>query len=144
MSLNKFISKKVTFTNSTLTSKAGYPIDLNSVRFNCSVNNGQYLLQGTFATGSSVASTEIDIDVTLPKVDNLFDPAEIKAGIDLSRIINHSQGAESIASGACYNPWGVAVQSPGVIRVFLRAEKNNLAGGGAIFFTINLTINALV
>jgi hypothetical protein len=27
MSLNKFISKKVTFTNSTLTSKAGYPID---------------------------------------------------------------------------------------------------------------------
>jgi hypothetical protein len=108
-----------------------------------SVNNGQYLLQGTFATGSSVASTEIDFDITLPKVDNLFDPAEIKAGIDLSRIINHSQGAESIASGACYNPWGVAVQSPGVIRIFLRAEKNNLAGA-AIFFTINLTINALV
>ena len=143
MSLNKFVSKSVTFTNSTLTSKAGYPIDLNSVRFNCSVNNGQYLLQGTFATGSSVASTEIDFDITLPKVDNLFDPAEIKAGIDLSRIINHSQGAESIASGACWNPWGVAVQGPGVVRVFLRSEKNNLSGA-ANFFTINLTINALV
>jgi hypothetical protein len=136
MSLNKFISKKVTFTNSTLTSKAGYPIDLNSVRFNCSVNNGQYLLQGTFATGSSVASTEIDFDITLPKVDNLFDPAEIKAGIDLSRIINHSQGAESIASGACYNPWGVAVQGPGVIRVFLRAEKNNTALGPSFLQSI--------
>jgi hypothetical protein len=124
MSLNKFISVKAIFTAANLTSKAGYPIDYNSPKFNVSVNNGQYLLQGTFATGSSVASTEIDFDVTLPKVDNLFDPAEIKAGIDLSRIINHSQGAESIASGACYNPWGVAVQSPGVIRIFLRAEKN--------------------
>jgi hypothetical protein len=143
MSLNKFISVKAIFTAANLTSKAGYPIDYNSPKFNVSVNNGQYLLQGTFATGSSVASTEIDFDITLPKVDNLFDPAEIKAGIDLSRIINHSQGAESIASGACYNPWGVAVQSPGVIRVFLRAEKNNLSGA-AIFFTINLTINALV
>jgi hypothetical protein len=143
MSLNKFISVKAIFTAANLTSKAGYPIDYNSPKFNVSVNNGQYLLQGTFATGSSVASTEIDFDITLPKVDNLFDPAEIKAGIDLSRIINHSQGAESIASGACYNPWGVAVQSPGVIRIFLRAEKNNLSGA-AIFFTINLTINALV
>jgi hypothetical protein len=127
MSLNKFISVKAIFTAANLTSKAGYPIDYNSPKFNVSVNNGQYLLQGTFATGSSVATTEIDFDITLPKVDNLFDPAEIKAGIDLSRIINHSQGAESIASGACYNPWGVAVQSPGVIRVFLRAEKNNTA-----------------
>ena len=143
MSLNKFISVKAIFTAANLTSKAGYPIDYNSPKFNVSVNNGQYLLQGTFATGSSVATTEIDFDITLPKVDNLFDPAEIKAGIDLSRIINHSQGAESIASGACYNPWGVAVQSPGVIRIFLRAEKNNLSGA-AIFFTINLTINALV
>jgi hypothetical protein len=143
MSLNKFVSKSVTFTNSTLTSKAGYPIDYNSPKFNVSVNNGQYTLQGNFATGSSVATTEIDFDITLPKVDNLFDPAEIKAGIDLSRIINHSQGAESIASGACWNPWGVAVQGPGVLRVFLRAEKNNLAGA-ANFFTINLSINSLV
>jgi hypothetical protein len=143
MSLNKFISKKVTFTNSTLTSKAGYPIDLNSVRFNCSVNNGQYTLQGTFATGSSVASSEIDFDVTLPKVDNLFDPAEIKAGIDASRIINHSQGAETLATGCVWNPWGVSVQGPGVVRVFLRADKNNTASQPN-FFTINLTINALV
>ena len=143
MSLNKFISVKAIFTAANLTSKAGYPIDYNSPKFNVSVNNGQYTLQGTFATSSSVATSEIDFDITLPKVDNLFDPAEIKAGIDLSRIINHSQGAESIASGACYNPWGVAVQSPGVIRIFLRAEKNNLSGA-AIFFTINLTINALV
>ena len=143
MSLNKFISVKAIFTAANLTSKAGYPIDYNSPKFNVSVNNGQYLLQGTFATGSSVATTEIDFDITLPKVDNLFDPAEIKAGIDLSRIINHSQGAESIASGACWNPWGVAVQGPGVVRVFLRSEKNNLSGA-ANFFTINLTINALV
>ena len=143
MSLNKFISVKAIFTAANLTSKAGYPIDYTSPKFNVSVNNGQYLLQGSVVTGSSVASSEIDFDITLPKVDNLFDPAEIKAGIDLSRIINHSQGAESIASGACYNPWGVAVQSPGVIRIFLRAEKNNLSGA-AIFFTINLTINALV
>jgi hypothetical protein len=143
MSLNKFVSKSVTFTNSTLTSKAGYPIDYNSPKFNVSVNNGQYTLQGTVVTGSSVASSEIDFDITLPKVDNLFDPAEIKVGIDASRIFNLSQGAETLSTGACWNPWGVAVQSPGVVRVFLRSEKNNTSGQ-ANFFTINLSINSLV
>jgi hypothetical protein len=143
MSLNKFVSKSVTFTNSTLTSKAGYPIDYNSPKFNVSVNNGQYILQGTVVTSSSVASSEIDFDITLPKVDNLFDPAEIKVGIDASRIINHSQGSETLSTGACWNPWGVAVQGPGVVRVFLRSEKNNTASQ-ANFFTINLSINSLV
>jgi hypothetical protein len=143
MSLNKFVSKSVTFTAANLTSKTGYPIDYNSPKFNVSVNNQQYILQGTFATSSTVASSEVYFDFTLPKVDNLFDPAEIKVGIDASRICNHSQGAETLASGACWNPWGVAVQSTGVVRCFLRADKNNTASN-ANFFTIYLTINSLV
>ena len=39
MSLNKFISVKAIFTAANLTSKAGYPIDYNSPKFNVSVNN---------------------------------------------------------------------------------------------------------
>ena len=143
MSLNKFVSKQANFTASTLVPKTGYPVDLNSIKMNASVNNQQYILQGTFVTSSTVASTEFYVDLTLPKVDNLFDPAEIKVGIDASRICNHSQGAETLASGACWNPWGVAVQSTGVVRCFLRADKNNTASN-ANFFTIYLTINSLV
>jgi hypothetical protein len=143
MSLNKFVSKSVTFTAANLTSKANYPIDYNSPKFNVSVNNGQYILQGTFATSSTVASSEVYFDFTLPKVDNLFDPAEIKVGIDASRLVNHSQGSETLASGCVWAPWGVAVQSTGVVRCFLRSEKNNTAGQ-ANFFTIYLSINSLV
>ena len=143
MSLNKFVSKSVTFTAANLTSKANYPIDYNSPKFNVSVNNGQYILQGTFATSSTVASSEVYFDFTLPKVDNLFDPAEIKVGIDASRLVNHSQGSETLASGCCWNPWGVTVVSTGVVRCFLRSEKNNTAGQ-ANFFTIFLSINSLV
>jgi len=143
MSLNKFVSKSVTFTAANLTSKTGYPIDYNSPKFNVSVNNQQYILQGTFATSSTVASSEFYVDLTLPKVDNLFDPAEIKVGIDASRLVNHSQGSETLASGCVWAPWGVAVQSTGVVRCFLRSEKNNTASN-ANFFTIYLTINSLV
>ena len=143
MSLNKFVSKQATFTATTLVPKTGYPVDLNSIKMNVSVNNGQFILQGTFVTSSTVASTEFYVDLTLPKVDNLFDPAEIKVGIDASRICNHSQGSETLASGCVWAPWGVAVQSTGVVRCFLRSEKNNTAGQ-ANFFTIYLSINSLV
>lgn len=143
MSLNKFVSKSVTFTAANLTSKANYPIDYNSPKFNVSVNNQQYLLQGTVVTSSTVASNDIYFDVTLPKVDNLFDPTEIKVGTDASRIVNHSQGSETLASGCVWNAWGVAVQGPGVVRCFLRADKNNTSGQ-ANFFTINLSINSLI
>ena len=143
MSLNKFVSKQATFTATTLVPKTGYPVDLNSIKMNVSVNNGQYILQGTFATSSSVASSEVYFDFTLPKVDNLFDPAEIKVGIDASRLVNHSQGSETLASGCVWSPWGVAVQSTGVVRCFLRSEKNNTAGQ-ANFFTILLSINSLI
>jgi len=143
MSLNKFISQKVNFTASTLVPKTGYPVDLNSIKMNASVNNGQFILQGTFVTSSTVASTEFYVDLTLPKVDNLFDPAEIKVGIDASSIVNHSQGSETLSSGAIWVPWGVAVQSPGVVRCFLRSEKNNTVSN-ANFFTIYLSINSLV
>ena len=143
MSLNKFVSKKVTFTAANLTSKTGYPIDYNSPKFNLSVNNGQYTLQGTFATSSTVASTDVYFDFTLPKVDNLFDPAEIKGGTDESRFFNHSQGAETLPAGTIWGPWGIAIQSPGVVRCFLRGDKNNISGQ-ANFFTIYLTINSLV
>ncbi len=143
MSLNKFVSKSVTFTATNLTSKTGYPIDYNSPKFNVSVNNGQYLLQGTVVTSSTVASNDIYLDITLPKFDNLFDPAEIKTSIDPSRIVNHSQGSETLASGACWNAWGVSIVSTGVVRCFLRADKNNTSGQ-ANFFTINLSINSLI
>jgi len=143
MSLNKFVSKQANFTATTLVPKTGYPVDLNNPKFNVSVNNSQYILQGTFVTSSTVASTEFYVDLTLPKVDNLFDPAEIKAGTDASRLVNHSQGAETLASGAVWVPWGVTVVSTGVVRCFLRSEKNNTAGQ-ANFFTIYLSINSLV
>jgi len=143
MSLNKFISQKANFTAANLASKTGYPIDYNSPKFNVSVNNSQYILQGTFATSSTVASNDVYFDFTLPKVDNLFDPAEIKVGIDASRIVNHSQGSETLASGCVWNAWGVSVVSTGVVRCFLRADKANTSGQ-ANFFTIYLSINSLV
>ena len=143
MSLNKFVSKKATFTAANLTSKTGYPIDYNSPKFNVTVNNQQYILQGTFATSSTVASNDVYFDITLPSFDNLFDADEIKTGIDASRIVNHSQGAETLASGAVWNAWGVSVQGPGVVRCFLRADKNNTSGQ-ANFFTVLLTINSLI
>ena len=143
MSLNKFISKQATFTATTLVPKTGYPVDLNSPKFNVSVNNGQYTLQGTFVTSSTVASSEFYVDISLPKVDNLFDPAEIKVGTDPSKIVNHSQGSETLASGATWVPWGAAVQGPGVVRCFLRSDKNNTSGQ-ANFFTIQLSICSLI
>jgi len=143
MSLNKFVSKAVTFTAANLTSKTGYPIDYNSPKFNVTVNNGQYTLQGVFSTSSTVASNDVYFDITLPSVSNLFQADEIKVGTDASRIVNHSQGAETLASGAVWNAWGVSVQSPGVVRCFLRADKNNTSGQ-ANFFTINLSINSLI
>ena len=97
----------------------------------------------TSATSSTVAGSDIYFDFTLPSVSNLFDPAEIKASIDESRIVNHSQGAETLAAGCIWAAWGVAVQSPGVVRVFLRSSKNNTSGQ-ANFFTINLSLNSLI
>ena len=143
MSLNKFVSQKATFTAANLTSKAGYAIDYNSPKFNVTVNNQQYILQGTVVTSSTVASNDIYLDITLPKINNLFDPAEIKTGIDESRIVNHSQGSETLASGAVWNAWGVSVQGPGVVRCFLRSDKANTSGQ-ANFFTISLSINSLI
>jgi len=143
MSLNKFLSKKVTFTNSTLTSKPGYEIDYNSPKFNVSIANGMYTLQGTLVTSSTVASSDVYFDFTLPGFDNLFDPDEIKGGIDESRYFNHSQGAETLASGVIWGAWGIAIQSPGVVRCFLRGDKNNTASQ-ANFFTISLSINTLI
>jgi hypothetical protein len=143
MSLNHFISRKETFTITTLVPKTGYPVDLNSVRFNSTVNNGQYVLQGTFATSSTISSNDIYFDFTLPSIPNHFDPNEIKPSIDESRIVNHSQGTETLTGGCLWSPWGVSVPSDGVVRCFLRSDKGNTSGQ-ANFFTINLSINTLI
>jgi len=145
MSLNKHISKKFVPTAATLSAKAGYNIDFNTVAFNTSINNGQYLLQGTVNLNTTVSQSDFYLDIVCPSFDNLFDADTVLIPtIDESKLFNHSKAGESIASSPTqYNAWGVSVPVAGTVRCFFRGQRNNQSGAN-IFCTVKVSVNTLI
>jgi hypothetical protein len=145
MSLNKFVSKKFVPTAATLTAKTGYSVDFNTVAFNASINNGQYLLQGTVNLNTTVSQSDFYLDIVCPSFDNLFDADTVLIPtIDESKIFNHSKAGESIASSPTqYNAWGVSCPVAGTVRCFFRGQRNNQVGAN-IFCTVKVSVNSLL
>ncbi len=145
MSLNKHVSKKFVPTAATLTAKAGYNIDFNTVAFSSTINNGQYLLQGTVNLNTTVSESDFFLDIKPPSFDNLFDVDTVLVPtINESKIFNHSKAGESIASSPTqYNSWGVSVPVAGTVRAFFRGNRNNQVGAN-IFCTIKISVNTLL
>ena len=144
MSLNKHFSKKFVPTVATLTAKTGYIVDLNNARFNCSINNGQYLLQGTVNLNTSVSQSDFFLDIVCPSFDNLFDADTVLIpSIDESKIFNHSKAIDNSPSIVLYNAWGVSVPIAGTVRCFFRGNRNNQSGSN-IFCTVKVSVNALI
>lgn len=145
MSLNKFYSRKFVPTVATLTAKTGYNIDFNTVAFNASVNNGQYILQGTVNLNTTVSESDFFLDIKPPSFDNLFDADTVLIPtINESKIFNHSKAGESIASSPTqYNAWGVSVPTAGTVRCFFRGNRNNQVGAN-VFCTVKISVNTLL
>ena len=144
MSLNKFKSVKFVPTVATLTAKTGYSVDFNSVNFNTSINNGQYLLQGTCNLSTTVSQSDFYVDVVCPSFDNLFDAdAVLVPSINESKLFNHSKAIDNSPSTVVYNAWGISVPIAGTVRCFFRGNRNNQSGSN-IFCTIKISVNALV
>jgi len=144
MSLNKHFSKKFVPTVATLTAKSGYSVDLNSASFNSSINNGQYLLQGSVSLNTTVSQSDFYVDVVCPSFDNLFDADTVLIPtIDESRIFNHSKAFDNSTSPVVYSSWGVSVPVAGTVRCFFRGNRNNQTGSN-IFCTIKISVNTLI
>jgi len=145
MSLNKHISKKFVPTAATLTAKTGYSVDFNTVAFNASINNGQYLLQGTLNLNTTVSQSDFFLDIVCPSFDNLFDADTVLIPtINEAKIFNHSKACEDIAlSPTQYNAWGVSVPVAGTVRCFFRGQRNNQVGAN-IFCTVKVSVNTLL
>jgi hypothetical protein len=144
MSLNKHISKKFVPTAATLTAKTGYSVDFNTVAFNASINNGQYLLQGTLNLNTTVSQSDFFLDIVCPSFDNLFDADTVLIPtIDESRIFNHSKAFDNSTSPVVYSAWGVSCPVAGTVRCFFRGNRNNQTGSN-IFCTIKISVNNLI
>ena len=145
MSLNKFVSQKFVPTASTLTAKTGYSVDLNSAALNASINNGQYLLQGTVNLNTTVSQSDFFVDVVCPSFDNLFDADTVLIPtINESKLFNHSKAYDGISpSPVVYNSWGVSCPVAGTVRCFFRGNRNNQTGSN-IFCTIKISVNNLI
>jgi hypothetical protein len=144
MSLNKHVSKKFVPTVATLTAKTGYTVDFNTVAFNASVNNGQYLLQGTVNLNTSVSQSDFFLDIVCPSFDNLFDADTVLIPIiNESKLFNHSKAIDNSPSTVLYNAWGVSVPIAGTVRCFFRGNRNNQSGSN-IFCTVKVSVNALI
>ena len=144
MSLNKFFSQKFVPTVTTLTAKTGYSVDLNSAAFNASINNSQYLLQGSVSLNTSVSQSDFFVDVVCPSFSNLFDADTVLIPtINESKLFNHSKAFDNSTSPVVYSAWGVSCPVAGTVRCFFRGNRNNQTGSN-IFCTIKISVNNLI